>query len=343
MKILNIILLSLIIGIPVFTAILCSGFPHYNTYPEIMMDASDTSTTIAAIEFPFKDDIVQGDVTLSLAPYNGTKYGNANKASLFGGFDDNAWKEDYYLAITEDPAQEQMYCALLAFFDEYAAEHDLTSDEYVELLTTYVQDIPYKTADLTTKFPIETVIENWGDCDDKSVLLAGLLSEKGYDTGVIYFDQDNHMTAAIKGWADTAYGNTGYTIIETTRYAYIGEEPELILNQTSGNYSFFTVGEGTKSYTASYQIETILDTRNEAYITAQTIYDEMSALLSEIEREEILLKESWSEPLYLEYKENLKIYNAGVTTRNEYIGLISTINSGSNNREKIYETVISIR
>ena len=343
MKYLNTILFSLIIILLIVTVFQSTGLPYYDTYPEILVDSSDTTTTIAAIEFPFKDDIVQGEVTLFLAPYNGTKHEDANKARLFGNFDEDGWKEKYYLAITEDPAQDQMYCALLGFFDEYAAEHNLTRDEYAELLTTYVQDIPYKTTGMTAKFPIETVVEDWGDCDDKSVLLAGLLSKKGYDAGLMYFPEDNHMTAAIKGGEETGYGNTGYTLIETTRYAYIGEEPALILNQTPGKFIFYTVGEGTISYTASYQVGTILDRREQAYAEVEALYDEMSALSLEIENQEISLKQSWSMPGYLEYKENLAAYNTGVAARNEYIELITTINSGSYNREEIYQTVISMR
>lgn len=81
---------------------------------------------------------------------------------------------------------QNFYAKLLGVFDGYAKDHDLTSDEYVELLTTYVQNIPYKTVGAEVNFPIETVIENKGDCDDKSVLLTGLLAKSGY-AAIIWF------------------------------------------------------------------------------------------------------------------------------------------------------------
>ena len=138
-----------------------------------------------------------------------------------------------------------MYAALLGFFDDYVIKHDLTSDEYVELLSTYAQSIPYQTAGLEVKFPIETVVDDWGDCDDTSVLLAGLLSRKGYDTGVVNFENENHMTAAVKGGNETAYGNTSYSIIEQTNSIH-RESPTLIRNETRRLFS--SIDRETKSY-----------------------------------------------------------------------------------------------
>jgi hypothetical protein len=54
MKYLNTILFSLIIILLVVTVFQSTGLPYHDTYPEILVDSSDTTTTIAAIEFPFK-------------------------------------------------------------------------------------------------------------------------------------------------------------------------------------------------------------------------------------------------------------------------------------------------
>ncbi|WP_062399109.1 hypothetical protein [Methanogenium cariaci] len=69
------------------------------------------------------------------------------------------------------------------------------SDEYIEFLTVYVQSLAYNTSPDETgpKFPVETVIEKAGDCDDKSVLLAGLLSREDYNVSLFYFPDDSHM------------------------------------------------------------------------------------------------------------------------------------------------------
>ena len=86
----------------------------------------------------------------------------------------------------------------------------------------------------------------------------------------------------------------------------------------------------------------ILDAREQAYITIQTLYDELSTQLAVIEEQETLLRYSWNMALYREYEQNIDTYNDGITTRDEYIGLINTISSGSYNREEVYQTVISM-
>lgn len=55
----------------------------------------------------------------------------------------------------------------------------------IEQLFNYVTQIPYRT-DYTSRSPKEVLRTNWGDCDDKSNLLASLLNERGYDYRFVY-------------------------------------------------------------------------------------------------------------------------------------------------------------
>lgn len=55
----------------------------------------------------------------------------------------------------------------------------------IENLFDYVTRIPYKT-DYTSRSPKEVLQTNWGDCDDKSNLLASLLNERGFDYRFVY-------------------------------------------------------------------------------------------------------------------------------------------------------------
>ena len=66
--------------------------------------------------------------------------------------------------------------------------HNLDSDEYLELMAVFVQSIPYKSQNLSSpKYPIETYGDREGDCDDKSMLLAGLLAHEGYRVSSLLF------------------------------------------------------------------------------------------------------------------------------------------------------------
>lgn len=311
-------------------------------YPSIPVNQSDTSTTAVHLDFPFMEGRVTGDIMLDLAPYNGAKSAGAKSMPLFG-----CSPERYYSAIAYDPAQDQMYAELLGFFDAYSDNHSLTGDEYIELLTTYVQNIPYKTSGREIKFPIETVIEEWGDCDDKSILLAGLLDKKGYDAGVFLFKKDNHMAAGVKGGYQTDYENSGYSLIETTRYAYIGEIPELLHHGSDhGNYAFYRIGDGTDVYTASWQIQTILDVRDTAYAALDLLYQALNGLGRTIGSEKTMLDDpenASNTTLRSAYDLHLDEYNEGIEAGNRIRSVLHMINSEPYNRENVYQTIVSGR
>ncbi len=312
-----------------------------NTGPAILVDSSDTSTTVVEIEFPFRDEIVSDEITLHLSPYNGAKAQSAKSIPLFGYS-----PQQYYAAIANDPAQDEMYAELLAFFERYSKEHNLTSDEYVELLTTYVQNIPYKTVGAAVNFPIETVIENKGDCDDKSVLLSGLLAKSGYAAGVVVFSEENHMTAAIKE-AETGQVISSYILIETTRYAYIGENAAVIRSRTRNRTrvredSVILVGVGTAAYTVSWQVNAILEQRDRIVETIDSLSQEMRTLKTEIMEQEAQLDQAYDPAVYEKYERNLTSYNEYMETCYAYIDELEIINTGSCSREETYQMVTSM-
>lgn len=312
-----------------------------NTGPAILADLSDTSTTVVEIEFPFRDEIVSGEITIHLSPYNGAKAQSAKSIPLFGYS-----PQQYYSAIANDPAQDEMYAELLAFFERYAKEHNLTSDEYVELLTTYVQNIPYITVGAAVNFPIETVIENKGDCDDKSILLSGLLAKSGYAAGVVVFSEENHMTAAIKE-AETGQVISSYILIETTRYAYIGENAAVIRSRTRNRTqvredSVILVGGGTAAYTVSWQVDAILEQRERIVETIDSLSQEMRTLKSEILDQETQLSQVYDPAVYEKYEKNLTSYNEYMETCYACIDELEMINTGSCSREETYQMVASM-
>jgi len=341
MKILNKILFSiLILCMITSSAVSLTGIQYIS--PTIIVDDANTSTTVIEIEFPFGEDVVKGEITLSLAPYYGAKKEGSKSTPLFGYS-----TEEYYSAIVNDPAQDEMYDKLLGFFDEYAESHALTSDEYVELLTTYVQNIPYKTVGAEVNFPIETVIENMGDCDDKSVLLTGLLAKSGYAAGIVVFSEENHMMAAIKERNEEGCVISEYILIETTRYAYIGENSAIIRSKNRNRTrireeSVFLMGEGTTAYTVSWQVDTIMEQRDQILLTIDSLSQELRVLKNEIMSQETLLNQSYDLVMYEEYERNITNYNECMVTCYAYIDKLDKINTGSYNREETYQMVASM-
>lgn len=301
----------------------------FDTYPEICVINEITETADVPIDFVFEGRIVSGKVELNLAPYFGAQSA-VKTAHLYGDSTKTDWQEKYYLAITTDPALDDMYNRLTAFFREYAEVYKLDDNEYVELVTAYVQSIPYKTAGMNTKFPIETVIENEGDCDDKSTLLAGLLARAGYDAAL--FSYENHMTAGIKA-------DGRYIPIETTAKMYPGEVADVLDATLSDVLAVYKIGEGTKTYTAYNQVQKIMaakmmlaDRISEIKSLMKTMEEEMDAQLSEIEANYTAAGER-------RYNANVNKYNEFVEMVNRDAVLLNELYNGTQNRKGMYEKI----
>lgn len=79
------------------------------------------------------------------------------------------------------------------------------------------------------KFPVETLAERGGDCEDTSILLAAMLRELGFSAVMV--NPPGHMAVAVacNDCKGTAYNQDGrrYYYIETTAEGYgIGDVPE---------------------------------------------------------------------------------------------------------------------
>jgi hypothetical protein len=173
------------------------------------------------------------NVTVGAGLYYGAQQGE-KAATADPATDPASLAPEYFRAFTDDPRQEDMYRDLLVSFRALRQEHGWDADTYLELITYFVQDLPYDNrtrADPGTpaRFPAETITDGTGDCDDKSLLLAGLLSREGYNVSLLFFLPEHHMAVGIAG-DEPRFRGTGYLYIETTHPAYIGETPPVLLN-----------------------------------------------------------------------------------------------------------------
>jgi|SRR3989338_4843717 len=122
-------------------------------------------------------------------------------------------------------------------------ERKLNENQMVELVSAFVQTIPYDQGKLERRksgldgitekitYPYEVLYEDTGVCQDKSYLVYALLKELGYGVTIFLFPdpKDNHMAIGVK--CPLAYSNydSGYCFIETTSLGNkIGMIPDLI-------------------------------------------------------------------------------------------------------------------
>ena len=110
----------------------------------------------------------------------------------------------------------------------------------LEYTIRFVQSISYKKDismgyDEYPKYPIETLYEGDGDCEDSSILLASILESLGYDVLLVYYP--GHVAIAVKdngSFEGTYYSYKGkkYYYVETTSMGWkIGEIPDEYLGE----------------------------------------------------------------------------------------------------------------
>lgn len=112
----------------------------------------------------------------------------------------------------------------------------------VQFAASFVQSLPYTTDSLSTgydeypRYPIETLVDNGGDCEDTAILMASLLKGMGYGVVLIVFPETaaspGHCAVGVLG-GEGIYGtyfeyNGGkYFYLETTNTGWaIGQIPD---------------------------------------------------------------------------------------------------------------------
>jgi hypothetical protein len=122
-------------------------------------------------------------------------------------------------------------------FIDMIRKRSTTSDDQAKIAINLVQRIPYNGNRYNRNatdwyYPYETVHNNIGSAADKSVLLAYILNELGYET--VVFEFSSPMAVGVKSSSQYAFYDTGYAFIETTR-------PTIITYVPDTNYGGFRV------------------------------------------------------------------------------------------------------
>lgn len=142
-----------------------------------------------------------------------------------------------------------------------ATQQGYTPYQEVNFALAFVQSIPYATDYNSTgyqdypRFPVETLVDNVGDCKSHSILFATLTLMLGYD--VVYINPPDHLAVGILGnnlqgtyWT---YNNQTYYYCETTGEGFtIGQLPTEFNGQTAYVYPIDT----SKQYIVNIQTST---------------------------------------------------------------------------------------
>lgn len=233
------------------------------TYPSIEPIAGSPAVADATLSWMFEGV----EVTIAV-PIDGDVLAGARAAkkhaSIPPDWTPEQWQPDYYRAFVDDPALDDLYGDMLVSLRAIRDERGLDGDRYAELITTMAQSIEYFTDGSPPKFPIETVADGAGDCDDKAILAAALLAREGYDVSLLGFSEENHMSLGLASNGST-YRSSGYSFVEMTTESLVGW-----YNRDDGVQSadgtkldsepaVITVGIGSLFYTVGPQTDAIRD------------------------------------------------------------------------------------
>jgi hypothetical protein len=149
------------------------------------------------------------------------------------GYDFLVTTNDYYVKLLADKLNETTTKLGYSSFDK------------VSFVLAFVQSLPYTSDSVTTghdeypRFPIETLVDDGGDCEDTAILFATITTIMGY--GTVFINPPDHLAVGVLGnnlhgtyWT---YNNRTYYYCETTGKGFkIGELPVEFKDQSAYIY-----------------------------------------------------------------------------------------------------------
>ena len=158
--------------------------------------------------------------------------------------------DDYYIKI------------LAQKLNETATQQGYNSFDEISFVLAFVQSLPYTSDSVTTgrdeypRFPIETLVDDGGDCEDTSILFATLTLIMGY--GTVYINPTDHYAVGILGnnlrgtyWTHPENSNNTYYYCETTGDNFkIGQLPE----EFQGQKAFIYDIDQSKQFVSNVEI-----------------------------------------------------------------------------------------
>jgi hypothetical protein len=180
-----------------------------------------------------------------------------------------------YLTTTHD-----YYLQILAQkLNETTNQMGYGSYDKVSFILAFVQSLPYTSDSVTTnydefpRFPIETLVDDGGDCEDTSILFASLTLILGY--GTVYINPPNHYAVGVLGtdlrgtyWNYPPDSNRTYYYCETTGSGFkIGQLPTEFQGR---NASIYAIDESKQFTPEIAVVPTPQPTPTEAPITSAT-------------------------------------------------------------------------
>lgn len=209
---------------------------------------------VASWSFAFRDRAVTLRVPISVNELDAAR--NVDTSAMFAA--SGSLRAHYVSHVVRVQSRSAFIGSLADELRRVRRERGLDDDEYLELITRSVQSLRYDTVGRRVSLPVEVVASGSGVCSEKALLLAAIMLHEGYETGMWVFDSQSHVALAV-GSDGAQFRDSGYSFIETTRIAYVGEYD--VAFRAAGPLcrppQFIALG-GTRRYHAGREVEFIL-------------------------------------------------------------------------------------
>ncbi|MEM1581112.1 MAG: transglutaminase-like domain-containing protein [Candidatus Bathyarchaeia archaeon] len=128
-----------------------------------------------------------------------------------------------WVSMAKDPKDDHCINQVIQQINAIAMRNKFTELEKVNFVASFVQSLPYTADSVSTswneypRYPIETLFDRGGDCEDTSILTAALLDGMGYDVALLVFINESHVAVGVS--VEGAYGS--YYIYGDKKYYYL--------------------------------------------------------------------------------------------------------------------------
>jgi hypothetical protein len=177
----------------------------------------------------------------------------------YNGQNHNLYRYDFSKFVTPD--------ALKPIADDLWTIYD-NEEDFANGVLMMVHQIPYIESD-PQKYPVETIVENEGDCDIFSIIAASIMKAGGLDVVLLLLERQDHMWVGVH-LPETPlearsqiyfyrYNDKKYYVAETTGGNWevgwrVGECPEILQNSAAKvipltNHEVSSPGQVSSSYT----------------------------------------------------------------------------------------------
>lgn len=141
-----------------------------------------------------------------------------------------------YANYVLDPTNDGPLASFVSSLEGLAQGGGLNMWEKLNLTVTFVQSLRYIPEIVEyPRYPIETLVDGGGDCEDLAILAAAVLRQMGFGVVLLAFTEEMHMAVGVRVLPPAATEETNayiwngdaYYYLETTAYGWtIGTAPE---------------------------------------------------------------------------------------------------------------------